>query len=523
MVITDAENEIASRDLGRSLAEGLAGVPFFLARTVSDIARAVPRVSLEAGAEDAAAALGEGPGTEGDCVIVTGSGGEAVGLVTPGDLVRRCPPEGPAGVPVYEVMTAPLTRLSPDAPVTEALELMRNSKTARIVLRDPPGSPGRTVGAADLLGGLMDAMWVLREDIRAAASVPELQSLRRRFPQTAALALAGGQNAPEVLRGLSELSDLVTGAAVDLTVRDLGPPPGRFVFLALGSEGRREHIPGADQDNALVYIPPSDDSAGRASAEEYFRRLAEELCRRLEALGLPRCPGGVMASNPAWRADLDTWKDRIRKWITLPDSAQVLGISTFLDFRPQGGDPEIAETLRSTLDGLIAENPELLLFLARNIVQTALPGLPRAGVLRDIMGDGGLDIDIKALMAPIAGYARLQSLRRGLRCTGTLPRLSALKDIGVVKEADYREMKEAYEFLLGLRLFGRLNASDEDGAWGGGDAGGGSTAHNGRAAGGGRVPLSGLSQAEDARLRHAASQASLAQKALSFEFLGSSV
>jgi PAS domain S-box-containing protein len=509
LAIINAQEEAAARELGRSLAEGFSGVPVFLGRRVSEIARAVPRIPLDAEAGEAADLLenrisdspGE-PGTAHDCLIVTGPGGEAVGLVTAKDILRRRS-RGMAETRVYEAMSAPLTRLPGDAPVSEALELMRNPGAAPIVLRDPPGGPGRVVGSADLLGGFKDAMWVIREEIRNAAGIPELRALRRRFSRTAVLALASGQNAPAVLRGLSELSDLLTGVLTDLTVRHLGPPPGRFVFLALGSEGRREHIPGADQDNALVSITASNDPEGRRAAEEYFRRLGEELCRGLETIGLPRCPGGVMASSPAWRGDIDEWKARIRDWAAVPDPKQVLGMSTFLDFRPQGGDPEISEELHRFLDGLVPENPELLQFIARSIVQTALPALPRSGVLRDIIGEGWPDVDIKALMMPIAGYARLLSLRGRVRCTGTLARLSALRDGGAVKEGDYREMKEAYEFLLELRLSRQLGASELIDL--------------------GRTFPAGLSQAGEARLRHAAAQASLAQKALGFEFLGSSV
>ena len=207
----DLPHDIPSSGLYRVLAEGLREVPLFLAGTVSEAAHAAPRRPLDATVTETAAVMGKGA----DCVIVTGPGGEAVGLVAPEDLCVRCPPGEWSETRVYEVMTAPLVRLPGDASLTEALALLRDTGAKRIVLRDPPGSPGRVVSAADLSEGFKDAAWVLREEIRSAESFTELQSFRGRFRRIAALALSAGQSAPAVLRGISDLSDLLTGAVTD--------------------------------------------------------------------------------------------------------------------------------------------------------------------------------------------------------------------------------------------------------------------------------------------------------------------
>ena len=50
----------------------------------------------------------------------------------------------------------------------------------------------------------------------------------------------------------------------------------------------------------------------------YEKRFAERLVDALEEVGVPRCPGNTMASNPKWRHSLSEWKDLLEQWIAVP-------------------------------------------------------------------------------------------------------------------------------------------------------------------------------------------------------------
>lgn len=95
----------------------------------------------------------------------------------------------------------------------------------------------------------------------------------------------------------------------------------------LGSGARRESTLRTDQDHALVLA--GDLPLG---ASTWFAALADRLTTTLEGCGLPRCRGGVMATNPAWRAPLGAWQDRFVGWIEQPEEDALLE-ATFFDFR----------------------------------------------------------------------------------------------------------------------------------------------------------------------------------------------
>ena len=83
----------------------------------------------------------------------------------------------------------------------------------------------------------------------------------------------------------------------------LGKPPVPYLWVACGSQARREQTSVGDQDNGMIIsneMEPTDD--------EYFAALAKFTCDGLDACGYYYCPGDVMATNPKWRQPLRVWK-----------------------------------------------------------------------------------------------------------------------------------------------------------------------------------------------------------------------
>jgi len=497
--VVDVTDEVAEARMSDALRRGMQSLPLFLGQTVGDLGSPVPRCPPDA-SMDEVARLGKA-----GCVVVTGPAGEPLGIIESGSVERALTMRSTRlgrELRAHEVMESPILRLPADASASEALHLFNFAGRSTLIVSEPNGSPPHALRDRDLLPALHDALWTLREEIRTGTSLADLRALRGRLSDVALLGLNNGQTAAAVMRGLSELSDLLAQALIDRVLEELGPAPGRFALLVLGSEGRREVAPGSDQDNALVYDSP-DELAG--SAADYYARLGDVLCAELQNMGLPACPGGIMASSAAWRGDLTSWKKRLAGWVAEPNPNQVLDLSIFLDFRAQAGDPALARELRVHLAALIADSPAFLPFLARSVAERGLPGFPRTGVLRDIGRDSGQSVELKALMAPIAGCARVLAVAGGLENTNTLSRLSSLESSRALKSADRREMEAAYEFLLSLRLSSRIRSSEL-----------GLEPHDG-------LPLAGLTQAEEVRLRHAHEQAGLAQRLLAHEFLGSAL
>src|SRR5690606_40465137 len=105
----------------------------------------------------------------------------------------------------------------------------------------------------------------------------------------------------------------------------LAAPPVPAAWLALGARGRMQQLPRSDEDTALAYAEPG------AEAGEYFAPLAARVTDGLAAAGVPRCPGGFMATG--WCRPLEGWQRTFQDWLDKPDARSQLGAQVFLVLR----------------------------------------------------------------------------------------------------------------------------------------------------------------------------------------------
>ncbi len=348
-----------------------------------------------------------------------------------------------------------------------------------------------------------DALERIVSDIGGAATVGEIATARGRLPELVQHLLESGAGPATVYRRLTRVSNTTTGRLVQLATIELGPPPAGFAFLALGSEGREEQTPGSDQDSAIVY---ADGATGDPDAiREWFRLLGRRAGAWFEEIGVPPCVGGMMASNPRWCMPISEWQGTFGRWIDEPEPLELLHFQIFFDFRPVHGDRGLAAELRRFIAEHLRGEPPFFLHLARDALQRRLPPLFEGGILRDLLHAGTPLLDTKDALIPFVSFARLYALRHGVEVTNTLARLDGLLERGVLKPGFHADLAGAFTFLAGVRL-ARQAASLRAG----------------------KKPddifdVRKLDREGTAMLRHAASQAVLIRKRISFDFLGSAL
>jgi CBS domain-containing protein len=163
---------------------------------------------------------------------------------------------------------------------------------------------------ATQVGGRMVSPLLARGWLDRAAGPERLAPYGREVDMAAARLVRAGNPAGMVTRFVTSIHDgLYMGAARDAEAA-LGPPPCPYALLVLGSGGRRETTLRTDQDHALVVAdgaPPGADG--------WFAALAEHLVATLEQCGLPRCPGDIMATNPARRVPVGAWQNQFIRWM----------------------------------------------------------------------------------------------------------------------------------------------------------------------------------------------------------------
>jgi CBS domain-containing protein len=261
--------------------------------------------------------------------------------------------------------------------------------------------------------------------------------------------VAGGLDATVLAGFVARLNDALVDRIVRLAEADLGPPPCRWAWLALGSEGRMEQTLLTDQDNALVWEDAGDE-AGR-----WFGAFAERVNADLEAAGFPRCPGGYMAR--AWNGPLAEWTHRFEEWVDAPSPEAVLRAAIFFDFRRVAGALDLAP-LEQVLAGAGAK-PVFLRFLARAALEFKPP--PLLGVT--LRGKATVDLKLHGI-APVVLLARCYGIELGGEARNTVGRLEAAVKAGRLPEDTFAAVAEAYRFLVGLRLRLQLDRLRRGGA-----------------------------------------------------------
>jgi CBS domain-containing protein len=370
--------------------------------------------------------------------------GQPAAILTDRDLRDRVLAEGHGpDTPAEKVASHPIVSVPAETPVADAQVAMLDRGIHHLgVERD-----GRLVGivtTGDLLrhhatSPLHAQRWLgTVERAELARAIDELHAV-------IGVLVAGGLGPLETTRTVSSLTDTLTRRVIELVGADLGPAPGPYAWLALGSDARREQTLHSDQDHALVHAEVADDDA------VWFHELAAGVTDLLEVAGLPRCPGGTMATR--WCDPLPVWQRRFERWLAEPDVQALYETGIFLDHRVVAGDLDVG-----ALDAIVRSRRRDAVLLAR-LASAASTARPPVGLFHRLREDHEGRVDLKAGgLVPIADLARVLAVEVGSDARSTVERLAAAREAGVLSEEGADELTEAFGFLLGLRLRAQVTA-----------------------------------------------------------------
>jgi CBS domain-containing protein len=290
---------------------------------------------------------------------------------------------------------------------------------------------------------------VLRRAITDAQDFDQLREAAGGLRATAVSLNDVEAGAAQASAVISNLADSLTRRSIELSIRELGPPPCPFSWVALGSHGRREPVPGSDVDSALAW----DSGEADGDAKSYMLSLGARVCEELARCGLAADKRGASAGGDLFVRPTSEWRRLIRESIGDPEKDKgLIVISLFLDGRVlyHGGG---ASALRDEF-GAAAGRRGLL----RLMLRLALANKPAVGRLRDFALErsdehrGRLDIKHGSLL-PVTSIARYAGLAAGATAAGSTPeRLSVADAAGTLDGESARSLSEAFELFQSLRL-----------------------------------------------------------------------
>ncbi len=359
-----------------------------------------------------------------------------------------------ASTPISNVMDNPIVSISTQAYVYEALLMMFRTKT-RYLLTEENGKYIGFLSRNKLLSEQAQSPLVFIQSVKSASSVLELKQKWQRVPMFVIQLLDRGVNAEIVNQVITTIADTITLKLIESVIAELGSPPAKFVFMALGSEGRKEQTLKTDQDNAIIYEDKANEH--RELVREYFLTFADIVSERLNTIGFIFCTGGFMAKNPKWTHSLSHWKRNYTEWMEESAPETIINFSTFFDCRFIYGDVSIMNDLKSFLDEALKKPMEKIFFhMANNALQYE-PPLTFFRNIRTITRDSKEVFDIKKAMTPIVDLVRIYALRNRVFEVNTGERLKALQQKGVFTETELMELTQSYYFLMSMRLKSQAN------------------------------------------------------------------
>jgi CBS domain-containing protein len=398
-------------------------------------------------------------------IVVIGNDSHPLGILTDNDLSTKVLAAGisPDTV-VTEIMNQPVCTIAPDDYAFDALLSMSQHGVRLLVVTEEDRLVG-VISEHDLQMATGNSPIQVLREIQRTSSLDNLIGLRPKIDRVLEILLRQGGPIKQLVALITELNDRLTLRILKLAEQKMdqdgfGGPPVPYSWIAFGSEGRREQTLHTDQDNALFFSTVL--SRDESECKTWFLKFAELVVDCLVRSGIPRCPGGIMASNPQWCQTEDWWRDKFLEWIKEPNPETLLMASIFFDFRPIHAGTEFPNILHDQLLKAVRQKKLFLRFMAK----VALINRPPLGLLKRFVveksGEHKNKLDLKMRgLTPVVDAARTLSLDLSIKTQNTSDRLALINKKGVIDTGFHADLREAYEYIIYLQINRHLDALAE--------------------------------------------------------------
>jgi CBS domain-containing protein len=356
-------------------------------------------------------------GTNAAIVDLRGGG---FGIVTDRDIRSRIVAAGaPLSAPVAGVMTTPAFSVGPARLGGEVLFEMLARGIRHALVVDERGALVGVIEESDLFGVQPRSWFGARRSIGRAQSVEALAAVSTRLPQIIADLHASNLRALEIARVLSALADALTIRAIELAAPSRQLPADGLVWVAVGSQARRELTPASTARGAAICSQSPPDG------------WTDSVSKALKSCGLT---GRVVARSQR------EWSD--------PQGLDELSLTVLVERRVLWGTPR--EPL-PIAEGDVRER--VLAALAERALAYSPPTGFDADRVLEVDGTRTDLLDIRrAAVIPIVELARWAGAAAGVVEGSTPERLRAAASTGVLEAGDAHTLVEAFELALELRI-----------------------------------------------------------------------
>ena len=392
-------------------------------------------------------------------LIVCDDGDQPVGIMTDRDLRSKVVADAldPRTLKVSAIMTSPMISVKEDDTLFEVLYRMSRHRIHRIGVVDDNNTLVGFINESDIIRLQSRSPQQLLRSIDEAGSNDELRRINADSEQLIIFLSRNGVGTNNLIKLISLFNDQLTDRLITLLKQERFPEMGKkSTFMVLGSEGRREQTLKTDQDNAIIYSDQADEDELK-DIEAFSHALIEALID----IGVPECPGGIMARNDFWRRSLSGWKRVVNDWIDSPNSDNIVNFGMLSDMRSLCGDRSLEQELRNFILTKAQDNSIFIARMAQNVVRFSQPlgWFGRIKVERKGEHAGKIDLK-KAGIFTITEGVKVLALSVGIFGGSTLEKLKLLQAKGVLEKNQTADLEAAFTLLTGMRLRGQIDAAE---------------------------------------------------------------
>lgn len=382
-----------------------------------------------------------------------------VGIMTDRDLRNKVVADAvdPRTLRVSDIMTSPVISVREQDTLFEVLYRMSRHRIHRVGVVDDSNTLVGVINESDIIRLQNRSPQHLLKAIDEATNIEALRQINAESEQLIVFLSRNGVGTSDLIQLISLLNDQLTDRLIQLLKQERFPEMGtKSTFMVLGSEGRREQTLKTDQDNAIIC---SDAATAEELAE--IEAFSHALIDALIKIGVPECPGGIMARNDFWRRSLSDWKRAVNIWIESPNGDNILNFSMLSDMRSLCGDRSLEQDLRDFILEKVKNNSIFMARMAQNVVNFSHPLSWFGHIKIEKKGEHAGKIDLKkAGIFTITEGVKVLALSEGVFGGSTLEKLKILGIKEILPKGQIADLEAAFDLLTGMRLRGQIQAAD---------------------------------------------------------------
>lgn len=358
-------------------------------------------------------------------------------------------------VDVKQIMSNPVITVAENLSIAEAQIMMLKYNVGHLCVTVDGTVHSEIKGIIsehDIVVAQANNPGVLLKQCKRASKSSDLRIIREKLTDLIQQSLDKNIPINHLCSIAGEINTAISRRAIELAIEKIGtPPPTKFSWLCMGSQGRKEQLLLTDQDNFIVFedVPDKEYDA----VKKYFLELAERVTKTLNKVGYEYCPANMMASNPMWCKSLTDWKKQFNLWINAPGDNGILMCSIFFDYDLVYGDESFVDKLTQNIFENTNKNELFFAFLGADAIKSPPPlGFFKQFIVEnDGENKDTFDIKARALM-PLIDAARLLALHKEIRnVNNTYLRYKKLAELEPQNEELYEACSDAFLTLLSFR------------------------------------------------------------------------